>query len=116
MTADQLEARIKAEFPEGSEATTIITLVDKIGMRHGPMSDVQPQELDPSRWNAFARDPRLNGKRDRIKKVISAEINGRRDSWYFESIKIVANFYLDENQRLVAPVVIGFPDDVTVGF
>jgi hypothetical protein len=104
LTSQELETQIARELSEGSDATKIFSFLDKNRIEHTAVLDMSAELLDDPSGDTFFNDPKLEGKRGRVKKQIAAKVPDVKYG-FMTSFDIFIRFYLDDESKLVGSVV-----------
>jgi hypothetical protein len=100
LTSQELEGRIAGELPEGSDASKIFSFLDKNRIDHSPLIDMNAEFPGNARIDSFLNDPKLEGKRGRVRKQIAAKVPDVKYG-FLNSFDIFVRFYLDDENKLV---------------
>jgi alpha-D-ribose 1-methylphosphonate 5-triphosphate synthase subunit PhnI len=93
-SVEQVTQSIEQEVPKEATVAQVIAFLDRHGIAHADQDD------EPKMSSDFRNNPKLDGKRERIKSRMGGLIHNS-ESGLLVTWSISLNFYFDSNGKLV---------------
>jgi hypothetical protein len=101
-TEAKTEEIMAQEVPLGSDAAMVFAFLDGRRLQHSEVVDLPAETLARPGGDTFFWNTKLDGKRDRIRRYISAKIPKSSGKGIFATWDMVLRFYLDADGKVVA--------------